>query len=426
MRNAIVQAAVNMHASEDWTTIWHVFAARGMGWSASTNGPTDITPFAAGDEPPAPGDLTGRGGADGAVTDEGGAPVPGASVAIAGHDSGLGGTDLRATTGTDGRYAIGSVPAGSYRDLYVRKPGFREATTGLSVQPGVTATINFTPLRRDYASTWSGGSVFSVTGPNFGGDGCGPAQAIDDDKSTVWSTAAGTAPQDLVIDLGRSIDLREVRIDPRAGCGDGPEASLASYELAASDGPGQAFERLAGGIVGQPDTRGYVDLPLAGDLAGRRLLRLRAIAPRDLNQGGAGPFMDVAELEVTGTPVPIAAPPPPPPPPPPPQPPPVAKVTALVSARLTANRKGFFRVKVRFGDTAPLGQARFTVTRKRTRVASATTPVRRGRTVTKTLRLNTKGRQAIKPGRTTKVTLELRLPGGKKFKRTMKLSRTKR
>ncbi len=36
MRNAIVQAAVNLHGQEDWDTIWSVFGARGMGWSADT------------------------------------------------------------------------------------------------------------------------------------------------------------------------------------------------------------------------------------------------------------------------------------------------------------------------------------------------------------------------------------------------------
>jgi F5/8 type C domain-containing protein len=304
-------------------------------------------------------------------------------------------------------------------------------TTGLVVQAPATTTTNFAPLRRDYASQTSGGAA-DTPGPNYGAFGCGPAQAVDDVKGTVWSTDAGS-PQDLIVDLGRSIDLREIRIDPRAGCGDDPGSSLAQYELAASDGAGQPFERIAGGIVGAADARGYVVLPLAGDIAGRRLLRLRAIAPRDPNS----PFMDVSELEVTGTPAAVSPPPistpsptptptPSPTPTPTPGPGPVAKVTSLSGARLTADRKGLFKVKVRFGDAAPVGRARITVSRKGKRLARASTPVRQGKTVTKTLRLSRKGRQVIRRGWTRRVKVQLRLPDGEKLTKTVKLTRKER
>jgi len=430
MRNAIVQAAVDVHGDDDWDTIWQVFADRGMGWSASTEGPNDLDPFPADDLPPAPGDPDARGGAVGDVTDEAGAPVAGAQVAVAGHDSnatGLGATDLRATTDGNGHYVLPPVPSGSYPDLYVRKPGFQEMTTGLVVQAPLTTTTNFAPLRRDYASQPSGGSA-GTPGPNYTEYGCGPTQAVDDIKGTVWSTDAGS-PQDLIVDLGRSIDLREIRIDPRAGCGDDPGSSLAQYELAASDGAGQPFERIAGGIVGAADARGYVVLPLAGDIAGRRLLRLRAIAPRDPNSQ----FMDVSELEATGTPVTVSPPPTPTPSPSPtptptptPGPGPVAKVTSLSGARLTADRKGLFKVKARFGDAAPVGRARITVSRKGKRLARASTPVRQGKTVTKTLRLSRKGRKVIRRGQTRKVKVQLRLPGGDKLTKTVKLTRKRR
>ena len=44
MRNAIVQAAWTQHGSDDWETLWNVFATRGMGWWASTEGPDDTSP----------------------------------------------------------------------------------------------------------------------------------------------------------------------------------------------------------------------------------------------------------------------------------------------------------------------------------------------------------------------------------------------
>jgi hypothetical protein len=101
--------------------------------------------------------------------------------------------------------------------------------------------------------------------------------------------------------------------------------------------------------------------------------------------------------------------------------------TLLLDGSLTASRKGLFKVNAFFGDAAPGGDARFTVLNaKRKRLARATTPVRAGRFVVKTLRLNKRGRQAIKPGRSKTVTLELRLPNGQKLFKSLKLARKRR
>jgi hypothetical protein len=62
--------------------------------------------------------------------------------------------------------------------------------------------------------------------------------------------------------------------------------------------------------------------------------------------------------------------------------------------------------------------------RKRKRLARATTLVRVGRTVIKTLRLRKKGRRVIKPGRSKRITLELGLPSGEKYKKALKSSHT--
>jgi hypothetical protein len=126
----------------------------------------------------------------------------------------------------------------------------------------------------------------------------------------------------------------------------------------------------------------------------------------------------------TPTPNPVASPSPVAPPSPPP--PPVATVTSLSGADLTADRRGFFKVKAVFGDAAALGSARFTVYRKGKRLARALTPVRPGRTVVKTLRLNERGRRVIRPGRSKTVKLQLRLPSGEKFVKTLKLTRKRR
>ena len=421
LRNAIVQAAVAARGNQDWELLWRAFAARGMGWTASTAGPDDVAPVAGYDVPPPPGSGE-RGSVAGTLADETGAPVGDAVVAVAGHETGLGATDLRTASGDDGRYALAGVPAGRYPDVHVTRPGFQETFTALDVVPGAETPWNVAPLWRDHASLAGGGGVAGFTPPDYSADGCGPNQAIDDDKGTVWSTLAGAGPRDLAIDLGGTFDLREVRIDPRAGCGDAPGASLAVYELAASDGLGRPYETISSGTLGAPDARGYVRLALAGDLGGRRLLRLRAISPRSLNQGGTA-FMDVAELEVTG------APPAPPPRPPPPTgggtlPGRAIAPATLRDRRVKVDRRGRFRIRVAFAADAPRGVARLRVLGRRNRLlAAAKVRVRRGRTVSVPMRLTASGRRAVGRGRVVKVKLRLRMPGGMVLGRTVKLAR---
>jgi hypothetical protein len=60
------------------------------------------------------------------------------------------------------------------------------------------------------------------------------------------------------------------------------------------------------------------------------------------------------------------------------------------------------------------------------RLAEGRLAVRPRRTSTKTLALNSTGRGKIKPGGSRKVTLELRLPDGKKVRKTVTLVRRKR
>ena len=112
--------------------------------------------------------MTGR------VLAEGGAPVAGATVAIAGHDSGIPGvTQLSAPTDANGRYTLSGVPSGQYPDLYASKAGYAQPTTALSVGGGATTVKDFNPFRRDWASLTSGGSA-TTDGPNFARAGLRP------------------------------------------------------------------------------------------------------------------------------------------------------------------------------------------------------------------------------------------------------------
>jgi hypothetical protein len=84
-----------------------------------------------------------------------------------------------------------------------------------------------------------------------------------------------------------------------------------------------------------------------------------------------------------------------------------------------------FKLRWTFGDVAPAGKARVRVldAKRRTQLAKALVPVRAGRKMTKTLRLNAKGRALVRPGSTRRVRLELRLPGGGMLISTVKLAR---
>ena len=108
------------------------------------------------------------------------------------------------------------------------------------------------------------------------------------------------------------------------------------------------------------------------------------------------------------------------------QPPPDELVSSKIRSRkLTADRRGRFSLKVRFASDAPSGTARIAVEAGKTVVAKAKAAVRRGETRKVALRLNAAGRRRIAPGKTRKVRVVVRLPGGEKLARTVKLTRTR-
>jgi extracellular elastinolytic metalloproteinase len=524
MRNAILEASPGgLHdGTSDDAALWMVFAARGMGYFAGSDGSDDTAPIADFTDPRT---LIQSGSISGTVSDEDG-PLAGATVGVAGFDDGLGPQHV-ATSGVGGEYSINGVPTDgihTYPAVRARKSGFKEDQR--TNVPVPQTDVNFS-LVRDWSSAAPETSprtarVTSFTGPDNTDTGCGPGGLVDDLPGVVWGTSSSSTGQEIVVELGAPVDVRAIEIDPSTGCGDDTTAALGEYEVLAANSPGEAFRPLASNVFDSSEL-GQLNRVFTGDSLGVRYIKLRAKSSQGTTGSGAS-YIDVAELHVakvpgspvgaaadtgaaqgvgqtgatlTGSVVPHSGPvqvifeygtttgygsalsagstsggetavpvsaataglqpstsyhfrvvalrggrryeggdatftttagpsTPPPPQPPPVQPPPVARITELLSTKLTANRKGFFKVKVEFGDAAPLGSARLTVLRKGKRLARATTPVRQGRTVTKTLRLSKKGRRTIKPGRTKKVTLELRLPDGQKIKKPTKLTRSRR
>ena len=87
------------------------------------------------------------------------------------------------------------------------------------------------------------------------------------------------------------------------------------------------------------------------------------------------------------------------------------------------------KVRVSFGTGkyAPAGSARLRILGRRSKpIAEGSLTVRPSRTSTKGIRLTKRGRKQIRRGKTKTVTLELRLPGGPKVKKTLKLARARR
>jgi extracellular elastinolytic metalloproteinase len=525
MRNAILQASTD---EADDATMWTVFAARGMGYFAGTDGGNDIAPLA---DSTNPAMLTGQATLTGAVTDQDNRPVQGASVEI-----GALGDEVVAPTNAGGGYTLHvPVPAGgthTYPTLRARKTAYApDVHANVQLSDGVTTPQNFR-LERDWSSALGGASVKSFTGGDHSDDGCGPGGLIDDDPGVVWGTSNTAGGQQITIDLGAPVDVDRIAIDPAAGCGDDASAALGEYQLLGSTGPDGPFTTLPSPGVFTAADNGTLTNAFTGTQPRIRFVRLRALSPQSEAPGGSGAvFIDVAELHVarqpgtavgpsvntggaqsvgvngailTGTvtphegaadvvfeygtstaygstvaagtlaageaampvsavvgalqpattlhyrvvarrgaqsypggdatfttagipptPTPTPTPTATPTPTPTPQPPP-ATATAFDVKRLSASRKGVLKVKVRFGSAAPAGSARLRVLAGKKRLAEGRLAVRAGRTSTKTLTLNSRGRKMIKPGKSRKVTLELRLPDGKKVKKTVTLARRKR
>jgi hypothetical protein len=398
MRNAILLADQNAGGANR-TRIWAIFAARGMGYFASTNEGTSV-PLEDFSPPPLPGAPRGR--IAGAVRDSAtGQPIAGATVAIGGLTTGP--DRLAGTSGADGAFTIESVPARTYPNLVISAPGYDKVVSAVTVQAGATAPVNPTPAR-DWAAT-SGGATFTP-GPfsdEYAGQGCGPEAAIDQSQVTGWSTKASPAGKSMVVTLPAPVNVSDFAVDPGEACGDDSSSATRDYRIETStgtvDGP---WTVAASGAFGS-EAR-HVLSPVAaapGSTAGVRHVRLSLLS----SQGG-GDFLDLSEFVVHGAPVPADVQPPiPTPPAPAPTPVPTPVPPAPPSFSLPASGKTTVKFKVTCAADCRV-TAKLTVDRptaKRLglgRVLTAgtlTTSVKAGKK-TLTLKLKSKARRALLKG----------------------------
>jgi hypothetical protein len=120
MRNAILQADIVGNAGADTRAIWNVFANRGMGYFAYSNGGNDAHPIEDFSTPPAcPPCFT----ITGTITAKrSGLPIQGAVVSIQGLGGFQGG--LGDITKADGTYHLRHVPPHTYPALIVTADGY--------------------------------------------------------------------------------------------------------------------------------------------------------------------------------------------------------------------------------------------------------------------------------------------------------------
>jgi len=235
-RNAILVADTALFGGRHRAGIWRVFANRGMGYYAGALGADDTSPGADFHRPPADPDLTT---VHGRVTDsDSGRPVAGLTVTLA-FQGARGLVNPSATTGADGSYELGAVPAGTYPKVMLTGARHLPVQRPITVLPGGgTSELS---VRRDWAASNGGADIARFTGPEFDAP-CGPPQAIDTSTANGWGTTTGDTgkptntfvPKFIVVRLPRSVDVSAFGVDPSANCGDSSSSSTGRYRIETS------------------------------------------------------------------------------------------------------------------------------------------------------------------------------------------------
>ena len=289
MRNAILAADAGLGGASR-NAIWQVFAERGMGYRAYSDGADDVAPDPDFSLPPG----GARGVATGTVTSaESGLSLGNASVGLASLTGDAAFPDrLETVTAANGSYALGA-PAGTYGALTVELPGYDTVSLPGFAVPGVRDVA----LRRDWAASAGGGFVFRNDPPydDSGAPfGCGLAKLIDQRSTSGWSAVKSGAPQALVR-LPAAIDVTGFGLDPTNTCGDPAGASTRDFRIETSS-DGSAFTTAVAGRFSSAHRGSLHHLP--ADVRNVRYVRLTLLSPLVATSA----FVDMSELTVYGAP----------------------------------------------------------------------------------------------------------------------------
>jgi extracellular elastinolytic metalloproteinase len=329
-RNAIFLADQTLYAGADVTTLWTVFAGRGMGFYAAALSGDDTAPAESFALPPAAGGA--RGTITGRVTNAiGGTGVAGVTVGLAG---GLG--TVSAVTGADGRYTIADVPAGSYLKVTAGGGGWEGPVTALSLGAGATLTYDAV-VKRDWAASKGGAAITGSNGREWSDYGCGPNAAVDQSQALGWSTTAGSEKY-LIVQLPEAVDVTQFGLDPTETCGDSSDAATAGYRVETSP-DGTTWAVASAGTFTSANRRTLNLVTPGAGTSGVRYARLTLLS----SQGTGAQFKDLSEFAVYGTPVAAADTTPP--------------ETTLEAGgppfRFSSNEPATFECKLDDGDFAP-------------------------------------------------------------------------
>ena len=287
MRNAILQADVALGTGLR-NQIWTVFAARGMGFFASTINGNDTSPRQDFSLPPAAGGPRGR--IDGRVTDIGtGAAITGSRAAIGGLENGP--EALAAVPAANGTFTINNVPARSYPTFLFKAPGYDTLVRAITVPSGGSTNL-VARLRRNWSSL-AGGATATGDQPylNFG---CGVAAAIDQSPATGWSNDDVGTPT-MTITLPQAVPVTRFGIDNTAACGSDDGSATNGITIQTSPTDGGAFTTLGSANLQFNDSHEIRELTTpAGPVVAKRVRVM-------LTSNHGGGFRDLSEFAVYTT-----------------------------------------------------------------------------------------------------------------------------
>jgi hypothetical protein len=297
MRNAIIQADLVVNGGSNADTLWSLFAARGMGFFASSPNGADTAPIEDFSLPP---DCATDpcGSVSGTITNKAtGKPQKNVRVFFAGHSSGFA-TDLADTTDKNGTFSIADVPFHAYPEVVVDGVGFEEKTVALTVDGAETLNV---AMIKDWAALEGGATIVSFTPPDYApfcgvnADGAfdlslGSGWPSDDPDSTFGSSTTG--PRKATVELPKTIDVTSFGVASGGACGDGPAAGVREFKIQTK----QAGGKWVTAFSGTADADGVLHTfkPTAGK---KNVDFIRFVM---LDNHGDDLFMDVLEVTVRG------------------------------------------------------------------------------------------------------------------------------
>jgi hypothetical protein len=285
----------------DHTLLWSVFANRGMGFYAHTDGANDVSPtqnFVAPPNCPAQ-----CGTIEGTVTDtDTDDPLQGIVVAIRDHitpGSGQSPDNLLAVSHADGSYSIPNVPKHNGYTLYSFGDGYEPKPVTVNVQ-SAHVTVD-RELKKDWAAKDAGARIVSFTRPDYTPFGCGPGGAIDLSTDIGWgSDAPGNhqsgvgGPRQITIRLPHAVDIQNFALNPSETCGDDSSAAVKAFKI--------ETKKFSGGyttVINRPTGVALHQFTTLTPTTGKsKVLFVRFTM---INNRGNSNFMDMTELEVHGT-----------------------------------------------------------------------------------------------------------------------------